>query len=86
MVAPPIHDDGGHAEQDTDGCTESQHDDEMSSRLSERGLDLGWGGAVMANANTAFKKKLAAVIATMATMLAMTIGPLSSRKAWPRYV
>ena len=58
----------------------------MSSRLSERGLILGGGGAVMANANTAFKKKLAAVIATMATMITMTIGPLSSRKDVPRYV
>ena len=37
---------------------------------------LGGGGSVIANANTAFKKKLAAVIATMAAMTRMSKGPL----------
>ena len=41
---------------------------------------MGGAGSVIANANTAFKKKLAAVIATMAAMTRMSKGPLRTSK------
>ena len=64
---PAIHDDSRDAEEEPNGSAGSQHYREVRSCLSERGSDFGWGRSAIANANTAFKKKLAAVIATMAS-------------------
>ena len=76
---PPAGEDhGGQAETHADGGAGAQDDSEIGPGPVKAGRITGGPDWAIANANTAFRKKLAAVIAATASTSGITTGPCST--------